>query len=83
VTLLTDRTAGIRASVADVQMELAFAVVLVTLAMFLFLGSPRATFVASLAVPLSLVGAFAAMYQLGYSINNLTLMAMTIAAGFV
>lgn len=83
VTLLTDRTAGIRASVADVQAELIFAVLLVTLAIFLFLGSPRATLVASVAVPLSLVGSFIAMYFLGYSINNLTLMAMTIASGFV
>jgi multidrug efflux pump len=83
VTLLTDRTAGIRASVTDVRDELVFAVLLVTLAMFLFLGSIRATIVASIAVPLSLVGSFAAMYFLGYSINNLTLMALTIASGFV
>jgi len=83
VTVLTDRTAGIRASVSDVRLELVLAVVLVTLVIFLFLGSLRATVVASIAVPLSLVGAFAAMYFLNFSINNLTLMALTIASGFV
>ncbi|WP_093451378.1 efflux RND transporter permease subunit [Sphingomonas sp. YR710] len=83
VTLLTDRTAGIRSSVADVEFELVLAVLLVTLAIFLFLGSPRATIVASVAVPLSLVGSFGAMYLLGFSLNNLTLMALTIASGFV
>ncbi|WP_395398129.1 efflux RND transporter permease subunit [Novosphingobium sp. BL-8A] len=83
VTLLTDRTSGIRASVADVRFELILAVLLVTLVIFLFLGSLRATVIASIAVPLSLVGAFAAMYFLGFSINNLTLMALTIASGFV
>jgi len=83
VTLLTDRTAGIRASVADVQFELVVAVLLVTLAIFLFLGSLRMTLIASIAVPLSLIGAFAAMYFLGFSINNLTLMSLTIASGFV
>jgi multidrug efflux pump len=83
VTLLTDRTAGIRSSVKDVEFELVLAVLLVTLAIFLFLGSPRATIVASVAVPLSLVGSFAAMYMLGFSVNNLTLMALTIASGFV
>jgi multidrug efflux pump len=83
VTLLTDRTTGIRSSVHDVQVELVFAVVLVTLAIFLFLGSPQATLIASLSVPLSIVGTFAVMYMLGYSLNNLTLMALTIASGFV
>jgi multidrug efflux pump len=83
ITLLTDRTAGIRASVADVQFELVLAVALVTLIIFLFLGSVRATVIASIAVPLSLVGTFAAMYMLGFSINNLSLMALTIASGFV
>ncbi|WP_420136390.1 efflux RND transporter permease subunit [Sphingomonas sp.] len=83
VTLLTDRTTGIRASVHDVQIELVFAVVLVTVAIFLFLGSWQATLIASLAVPLSIVGTFAAMHLLGFSLNNLTLMALTIAAGFV
>ena len=83
VTLLTDRTNGIRASVHDVQMELVFAVVLVTLAIFLFLGSPQATIIASISVPLSLIGTFGAMYMLGFSLNNLSLMALTIASGFV
>ena len=83
VTLLTDRTTGIRASVHDVQVELVFAVLLVTLAIFLFLGSWQATLIASLAVPLSIVGTFAAMHLLGFSLNNLTLMALTIASGFV
>ncbi|MGE0665897.1 MAG: efflux RND transporter permease subunit [Sphingomonadales bacterium] len=83
MTLLTDRTLGIRASVHDVQVELLFAVVLVTLAIFLFLGSPQATLIASVAVPLSLVGTLAAMHLMGFSLNNLTLMALTIASGFV
>ena len=83
MTLLTDRTAGIRASVHDVQIELVFAVVLVTVVIFFFLGSPQATVIASVAVPLSLIGACAAMYLLGFSLNNLTLMALTIASGFV
>jgi len=83
VTVLTDRTEGIQASVSDVQFELVLAVLLVVLVIFLFLGSPRATLIAAISVPLSLVGAFAAMWALGYSINNLTLMALTIASGFV
>jgi multidrug efflux pump len=83
ITLLTDRTAGIRASVSDVRFELLVSILLVTAVIFLFLGSIRATVIASIAVPLSLVGAFAAMYFLGFSINNLTLMALTIASGFV
>jgi multidrug efflux pump len=83
VTLLTDRTTGIRASVHDVQVELVFAVVLVTIAIFLFLGSLQATVIASLAVPLSIVGTFAVMHLMGFSLNNLTLMALTIASGFV
>jgi multidrug efflux pump len=83
MTLLTDRTLGIRSSVHDVQMELLFAVVLVTLAIFLFLGSPQATIIASVAVPLSLIGTLAAMHLLDFSLNNLTLMALTIASGFV
>ena len=83
VTLLTDRTTGIRASVHDVQVELVFAVLLVTLAIFLFLGSPQATVIASISVPLSLIGSFAAMYMMGFSLNNLSLMALTIASGFV
>jgi len=83
VTLLTDRTEGIRASVRDVSIELVLAVVLVMLAIFLFLGDLRATIVAGIAVPVSLIGSFAAMYQLGFSVNNLSLMALTIASGFV
>ena len=83
MTILSDRTAGIRASVADVEWELALAVLLVMLAIFLFLGNARATAIASIAVPLSLIGSFAALYFLGYSLNNLTLMALTIASGFV
>jgi multidrug efflux pump len=69
--------------VEDVQFELVLAVVLVVMVIFLFLGSARATLIAGLSVPLSLVGAFAAMWALGFSINNLTLMALTIASGFV
>ncbi|MEJ1963295.1 MAG: efflux RND transporter permease subunit [Gammaproteobacteria bacterium] len=83
VNLLTDRTLGIRASVRDVEIELIVAVILVVLVIFLFLHSARATIIASLAVPISLIGTFAAMYLLGYSLNNLTLMALTIATGFV
>ncbi len=83
VTLLTDRTEGIRTSVSDVRFELVVAVLLVVLVIFLFLGSLRATLVAGISVPLSLIGAFAAMWGLGFSINNLSLMALTIASGFV
>lgn len=82
-TELSDRTVGIRHSVRDVQLELALAVVLVMAAIFLFLGDPRATMVASVAVPLSIVGTFGVMQLMDFSLNNLTLMAMTIAAGFV
>jgi multidrug efflux pump len=81
--VLSDRTTGIRASVHHVQIELALAVVLVVLVIFAFLHSPRATVIASLAVPISLVGTCGAMYLLGYSLNNLSLMALTIATGFV
>ncbi len=83
VNVLTDRTNTIRASVSDVQFELTLAVVLVVLVIFLFLRNLSATFIPSLSVPLSIVGTFAAMYLLGYSLNNLSLMALTIAAGFV
>ena len=83
VAVLTDRTTGIRASVKHVEIELALAVVLVVLVIFAFLHSVRATVIASLAVPISLVGACGAMYLLGYSLNNLSLMALTIATGFV
>ena len=80
---LTDRTETIRASVADVEFELLLAVVLVVLVIYCFLGSLPATFIPSLSVPLSIVGTFAAMYLLGYSLNNLSLMALTISTGFV
>ncbi len=83
VTVLTDRTTTIRASVNDVQFELGLAVVLVVLVIFLFLRSPAATIIPSLSVPLSLVGTLAVMYLAGFSLNNLSLMAMTIATGFV
>ena len=81
--VLSDRTAGIRSSVEHVQMELLLAVVLVVLVIFAFLHSLRATVIASLAVPISLVGTFGVMYLMGYSLNNLSLMALTIATGFV
>ena len=83
VEILSDRTTGIRASVRDVEFELALAVVLVVLVIFFFLHSIQATIIASLAVPISLIGTLGAMYLLGYSINNLSLMALTIATGFV
>ena len=81
--ILTDRTTTIRGSVADVQFELLLAVVLVVLVIFLFLRNIRATIIPSVAVPLSLVGTFGVMYLMGFSLNNLTLMALTIATGFV
>ncbi len=83
VDILSDRTTGIRASVQHVQLELVLAVVMVVLVIFAFLHSPRATLIASLAVPISLIGTLGAMYLLGYSLNNLSLMALTIATGFV
>ncbi len=83
IDVLSDRTAGIRASVEHVEMELILAVVLVVLVIFAFLGNLRATVIASIAVPISLIGTFGAMYLLGYSLNNLSLMALTIATGFV
>ena len=83
VAVLADRTVTIRASVHDVQFELGLAVVLVVLVIFLFLGTIRATIIPSLSVPLSLVGTLAAMYLLGISLNNLSLMALTISTGFV
>jgi multidrug efflux pump len=83
VSILTDRTTTIRASVHDVQIELTLAVILVVLVIFLFLGSPAATFIPSIAVPVSIIGTFAVMYALGFSLNNLSLMALTIATGFV
>jgi multidrug efflux pump len=83
VEVLSDRTTGIRASVEHVEIELLLAVLLVVLVIFAFLRSLRATVIASLAVPISLIGTCGAMYLLGYSLNNLSLMALTIATGFV
>jgi multidrug efflux pump len=83
VTILTDRTNTIRASVNDVQFELILTVALVVMVIFLFLRNFSATIIPSVAVPLSLVGTFGMMYLLGYSLNNLTLMALTISTGFV
>jgi multidrug efflux pump len=83
VALLTDRTTTIRASVADVEFELALAVVLVVLVIWLFLRNIPATIIPSLSVPLSLIGTFAIMYLANFSLNNLSLMALTIATGFV
>src|SRR5271163_1650052 len=83
VTTVTDRTNTIRASVSDVEFELGLAVVLVVLVIYVFLRSVPATVIPSLSVPLSIVGTFAVMYLMGYSLNNLSLMALTIAAGFV
>jgi multidrug efflux pump len=83
VSIVTDRTTTIRASVADVQFELMLAVALVVMVIFLFLRTLSATFIPSVAVPVSLIGTFGVMYLLGFSLNNLTLMALTIATGFV
>ncbi|TLY19829.1 MAG: acriflavine resistance protein B, partial [Nitrospirae bacterium] len=83
VTVLTDRTTTIRGSVKDVQFELMLAVALVVMVIFLFLRTFAATVIPAAAVPLSLVGSFGAMYLLGFSLNNLTLMALTISTGFV
>ena len=83
VSILTDRTETIRSSVKDVEFELTLTIGLVVLVIFLFLRNLRATIIPSVAVPLSIVGTFAVMYLLGYSLNNLTLMALTISTGFV
>ncbi|MGE5735111.1 MAG: efflux RND transporter permease subunit, partial [Acidobacteriota bacterium] len=83
VQILTDRTQTIRASVKDVQFELMLTVALVVMVIFLFLRNLSATVIPSVAVPLSLVGTFGVMYLLGYSLNNLSLMALTISTGFV
>ncbi len=83
VSVLTDRTQTIRAAVSDVQFELLLAVALVVLVTFLFLKRLTATLIPSIVVPLSLIGTFAVMYLAGFSLNNLTLMALTIATGFV
>jgi len=81
--VLTDRTETIRASVEDVEFELCLAVVLVVLVIFVFLRNVPATIIPGLSVPLSIIGTFAVMHQLGFSLNNLSLMALTISAGFV
>jgi multidrug efflux pump len=81
--VLTDRTGTIRASVKDVQFELLLTIALVVMVIFLFLRSFRATIIPAVAVPLSIVGTFGVMYLLGYSLNNLSLMALTISTGFV
>src|SRR3981189_1272540 len=83
VDILTDRTTTIRASVEDVQFTLVLTAALVVMVIFLFLRSFRATIIPSIAVPLSLIGTFGVMYLLGYSLNNLSLMALTISTGFV
>jgi multidrug efflux pump len=83
IRVLTDRTESIRSSIRDVQKELAFAVCLVVMVTFLFLKNLSATIIPSIAVPLSIIGTFVVMYFLGFSVNNLTLMALTIATGFV
>jgi len=83
VSILTDQTVTIRASVSDVQFELMLTIALVVLVIFLFLRSIAATIIPSVAVPLSLIGTFAVMYLLGYSLDNLSLMALTISTGFV
>jgi multidrug efflux pump len=83
VSILTDLTTPIQASVSDVEFELMLTIFLVVMVMFLFLRSLYATIIPSVAVPLSLVGTFAAMYALGYSLDNLSLMALTISTGFV
>jgi multidrug efflux pump len=83
ISTLTDRTNTIRASVKDVQLEMMMTIALVVLVIFLFLRHFAATIIPSVAVPLSLVGTFGVMYLLGYSLNNLTLMALTISTGFV
>jgi multidrug efflux pump len=83
VSILTDRTTTIRASVSDVQFEMMLTIGLVVMVMFIFLRNLAATVIPSIAVPLSLVGAFGLMYLMGFSLNNLTLMALTISTGFV
>ena len=83
LTVLADRTTTIRASVRDVEFELALSIALVVMVIFLFLRNARATFIPAVVVPVSLVGTFGVMYLIGFSINNLTIMALTIATGFV
>jgi multidrug efflux pump len=82
-TIVLDRTTTIRASVFDVERTLVISIVLVIVVVFIFLRNPRATFIPTVAVPVSLIGTFAVMYLLGYSLDNLSLMALTISTGFV
>jgi multidrug efflux pump len=83
ITLVSDRTTTIRSSVSDVQFTLILSVILVVLVIYLFLGSIRATIIPGVALPLSLIGTFGVMYFLGYGLDNLSLMALTVASGFV
>ena len=83
VTIANDRSTTIRASLQDTEVTLMIAVVLVTLVVFLFLRNGRATLIPSVAVPVSIIGTFGAMYLLGFSLDNLSLMALTVATGFV
>jgi multidrug efflux pump len=83
LTVLSDRTVTIRSAITDVKFELMLSIALVVLVIFIFLRNARATFIPAMAVPLSLIGTFGVMYIVGFSINNLTLMALTIATGFV
>src|SRR5262249_34825145 len=83
ISVVSDRTATIRASVSDVQFTLVLSVALVVMVIFLFLRNFWATVIPGIAVPLSLIGTFAVLYELGYSLDNLSLMALTIATGFV
>ena len=83
MAVLTDRTTTIRASVSDVEFELMLVIGLVVMVIFLFLRTLAATIIPGIAVPVSIVATFGAMYLLGYSLNNLTLMALTISTGFV
>jgi len=83
ITIGMDRSTTIRASVRDIERTMSISIVLVILVVFVFLRSPRSTFIPSIAVPVSLIGTFGVMYLLGYSVDNLSLMALTIATGFV
>ena len=83
VSILSDRTQTIRASISDVQFTLLLSVALVVMVIFLFLRNIWATIIPAITVPLALIGTFAVLYELGYSLDNLSLMALTIAVGFV
>src|SRR6202012_4828975 len=81
--IVLDRTTTIRASVREIERTLLVSVALVILVVFMFLRSPRATLIPAIVVPVSLIGTFGVMYLLGYSVDNLSLMALTISTGFV